>query len=170
MNLWSYWKWSDAIEHFNDSFQLAFQKLSKHVDGSEAMGYFKLCRIFDPRVLPRIPTDINHYCQLRGFENPDNELMTEWQIYIATREIPEDIELDQFWQSMAHPTPKMTAIAMDHIWSRTTSVDCERSFSQYNNLLTDCCERLTELHTKQLLMLRFNGDIEGRMEQDQDLE
>ncbi len=27
----------DAIEHFNDSFQLVFQKLSKHVYESEAM-------------------------------------------------------------------------------------------------------------------------------------
>ena len=41
-----------------------------------------------------------------------------------------------------------------------TSVDVERSFSQYKHLLKDRREGLTEENTKRLIMLYFNGDVE----------
>ena len=43
-----------------------------------------------------------------------------------------------------------------------TSVDVERSFSLYKHLLNDRRESLTELNTRRLVMLYFNGVIEGR--------
>ena len=58
--------------------------------------------------------------------------------------------------------PVLAPIATDAIWKPVTSVDVERSFSQYQHLLNDKRECLTEENTKRLLMLFFNGDIEGR--------
>ena len=40
----------NAVNRFHDSLRNAFMKLSKHMDTSEAMKFYKLCRIFDPRV------------------------------------------------------------------------------------------------------------------------
>ena len=53
--------------------------------------------------------------------------------------------------------PVLASIATDAIWMPVTSVDVERSFSQYKHLLNDRRESLTEEHTKCLLMLYFNG-------------
>ena len=41
-----------------------------------------------------------------------------------------------------------------------TSVDVERSFSQYKYLLNERRESLTQDNTKRLMLLYFNGDIE----------
>lgn len=68
-----------------------------------------------------------------------------------------------YWQSMIHRTPNLGKIAMDFIWTRSISVDCEHLFLKYNNLLTDRREMLTEEYTKQILMLKFNGNLEDHM-------
>ena len=44
-----------------------------------------------------------------------------------------------------------------------TSVDVERSFSQYKHPLNDRREGLTEENTKRLMMLYFNGDVEDHI-------
>ena len=55
--------------------------------------------------------------------------------------------------------PILSAIAANAIWLPVVSVDVERSFSQYKHILNDRRERA---NTKILVMLYFNGDIEGR--------
>ena len=65
------------------------------------------------------------------------------------------------------PVPKRSAKLGGAIMTasyRANSVDAERSFSQYKHMLTDRRENLTEQHTKQLLVLKFYGDIEGRLQ------
>ena len=57
---------------------------------------------------------------------------------------------------MSQRTPNLSKIAREHIWLRVTSVDLERSFSQYKHVLTDRRENLTEQHTKELLMLKIS--------------
>ena len=41
------------------------------------------------------------------------------------------------------------------------SVEVERSFSLYKHILNKRCESLTEENTKRLVLLYYNGDIEG---------
>jgi len=43
-----------------------------------------------------------------------------------------------------------------------TSVEVERSFSNYKHLLNDEKESLTEENTCRLMILYYNGDIEYR--------
>ena len=56
--------------------------------------------------------------------------------------------------------PLLSKIAVYYIWMSVTSVDVERSFSEYKHLLNDKRERLTEKNTRQLMILYYNGDIE----------
>ena len=99
-------------------------------------------------------------------EDPTPEIRNDWDIYIkAAKEgdYPdnEDFDLDLYWKGMVQKAPILAPIARQLIWQRINSVDVERSFSQYKHVLTDRRESLTEAHTKQLLMLKYNGDIEG---------
>ena len=156
----------DSVAHFNKGFELASKKLKKHVENSQAMGFYKLCQIFDPRTIGTVAHELEKYSDIPSLKNPSHELQEEWNVYISAAlsgNLSPDLDLNAYWKSMIYRTPKLAKIALDLIWLRTTSVDCERSFSQYNSLLTDRRERLSEEHTKQLLMLKFNGDIEGRM-------
>ena len=59
------------------------------------------------------------------------------------------------------PLPDLAAIVSHAIWMPVASVDVERSFSQYKHLLNDRRESITEENMKRLVMLYFNGDIEG---------
>ena len=57
--------------------------------------------------------------------------------------------------------PNLATIASHVIWMPVASVDVERSFSQYKHILNDRRESLTEENTKRMVMLYYNGDIEG---------
>ena len=48
------------------------------------------------------------------------------------------------------------------IWMPVTSVDVEHSFSQYKHILNDRQESLAEENTKRMVMLYYDGDIEGK--------
>ena len=61
---------------------------------------------------------------------------------------------------MASRFPLLCKIATESIWMPVTSVDVERSFSNYKHLLNDRRERLTEENTRRLMILYYNGDIE----------
>jgi hypothetical protein len=55
--------------------------------------------------------------------------------------------------------PRVAEVAVPYIYFPVSSVDCERSFSKYKTLLTDKREALTELNTKRLTIMYFNGDV-----------
>ena len=55
----------------------------------------------------------------------------------------------------------LSSFARDAMELPVTSVDVERSFSQYKHLLKDIRETLTEDTTKRLMMLYCHGDVEG---------
>ena len=63
---------------------------------------------------------------------------------------------------MAGRFPLQSEISSDAIWLPVTSVDVERSFSQYKYLLNERRESLTDENTRRLMMLYYNGDIEQR--------
>ena len=54
----------------------------------------------------------------------------------------------------------LAAIASEMIWMPVTSVEAERSFSNYKNILNDRRESLTQENTKRLMMLYYNGDVQ----------
>ena len=123
------------------------EQMRMRADTSVAMKFYKLCHIFDPRIHGTIPTDIESYASLHELEDPSRELCEKRTVYIsAAKDAPmENLKLHEYLNSMSlwiPRIPNLAKIALDLIWVRTTSVDTERSFSQYKHLLTDKCERL----------------------------
>lgn len=150
------------IKSFQAVFDLSLKKLRAHLDTHPAYPYYKAVRIFDPRQLPMLTRDIGDYTAIKSFRDPSPELLEEWLIYVQYRdELPNPLHISEFWEGMRDRFPNLAAIASHAIWMPVASVDVERSFSQYKHLLNDRRESLTEENTKRLVMLYYNGDIEG---------
>ena len=78
-------------------------------------------------------------------------------------DIPQPLDIPNFWKSMAGRFRQLSEVALEAIWMPVSSVDVERSFSQYKHLLNDRRESLTQSNTKMMAMMYFNGDIEGQL-------
>ena len=118
----------------------------------------RLTIIFDPRQLPCLTHDIEECGRnMSALANPSVELVEEWLIYTQFRQdsLPNLVQLPSFWGSMGGRFP-------DAIWMPMTSVDVERSFSQYKHSLNERRESWTGDNTQCLMMLHYNGDIEKR--------
>ena len=144
-------------------FRLSASKLEDHLGRHPTYAYYKAVRIFDPRQLPSLPRNVEDYSAIKALQEPSPELLEEWLIYTQFRDdLPSPLSIPNFWENMKFRFPNLSAIALDAIWMPVASVDIEHSFSQYKHILNDRRESLTEQNTKRLVMLYFNGDIEGR--------
>ena len=146
-------------------FMRAHDKLKGHLQSHPAYTFYKAARIFDPRQLPTIGHNISDYSVIKGFENPSPELLEEFLIYCRSPidSLPTPFVLNDYWASISGRFPLLSSVARGAIWMPVTSVDVQRSFSQYKHILNDRREGLTEENTKRLLMLYYNGDVEGRL-------
>ena len=116
------------------SFQFSLNKLGTHLKKHQAYDYYKAARIFYPRQLPCLTHDIEEYGRgMTALSNPSVELLEEWLFYTKYRQdsLPNLVQLPSFWGSMRGRFPLLSHIASDAIWMPVTSVDVERSFSQY---------------------------------------
>lgn len=154
-----------AIKSFQGAFGLSFDKLTGHLSSLPAYQHYKSVRIFDPRQLPALDHDIQIYgtC-LQQLSHPSHQLLEEWLIYTQYREeaVLSLANLQEFWDSMSSRFPLLSKIATECIWMPVSSVDVERSFSNYKHLMNDRRERLTEENIRRLMILYYNGDIEQR--------
>ncbi|XP_072178106.1 uncharacterized protein [Diadema setosum] len=147
---------------FRSVFQRAYEKIDKHVQQHPALTFYKAARIFDPRQLGSISLDIGDYQRIPGLSNLEPAVVEEWSMYtrLKAKEIPVPLDLQRFWESMSSRYPHLARIAKDAIWMPVSSVDVERSFSQYKHILTDKREKLTPENTRMMTMLYYNADTE----------
>ena len=152
------------IKSFQAVFSLSLQKLEAHIDNLPAYPYYKAIRIFDPRQLAVLSHDISDYCALPSLQDPSPALLEEWLIYVQYNcdELPNPLHVNDFWKGLHTRFPNLAAIAMQAIWMPVASVEVEQSFSQYKHILNDHCESLTKENTKRLVLLYYNGDIQGQ--------
>lgn len=77
-------------------------------------------------------------------KEPDTVLQEEWDIYIqaSKEDLPEDFDLYRYWKGMRSHIPSLAEKAIINIWQKCTSVDTERSFSQYKHLLFQTGEKI----------------------------
>ena len=125
--------------------------LFTHLDRHPAYRFYRVVRLFDPRQLPCLSHDIANYeDEIEALKEPSQELMDEWLIYTQFQSdaLPSALELPSFWASMVGRFPFLSQIAFNVIWMPVTSVDVERSFSQYKYLLNERRESLTQDHTR----------------------
>ena len=152
-----------TIKSFQQVFDLARKKLVNHLDKHQAFNLYKAVRVFDPRQLPSVTHEISEYTAIASLNNPSPELVQEWLIHTQYSEtLPTPFSLPDFWSSVMDRFPLLAAIASEMIWMPVTSVEAERSFSNYKHILNDRRESLTQENTKRLMMLYYNGDVEGR--------
>ena len=95
---------------------------------------------------------------IHEFRDASKALKDELHIYAETfrSELTASDDLEIFWTSLEERFP-ISKIALYLIWTPISSVQCEQSFSQYKNLLTDKCTSLTDEITKKLMMLYYNN-------------
>ena len=111
-------------------------------------------QILDPAQKLSLPTEVSIYSTIPGLavdETPS--LLAEWDIYNTAvldlhGEVP--IDLHGFWISTKSHTPRLANIALKYLALPVNSVDVERSFSVYNNVVSDKRHSLTLENTKML--------------------
>ena len=99
--------------------------------------------------------------------NPSAELSEQWMAYqqcVSRDPLLTDMELANYWRGLTARFLRVAEMAVFFIYLTVSSVDCERSFSKYKTLLTDRRKTLTELNTKRLAIMYFNGDDAERWE------
>lgn len=154
-----------AIKSFQEVFNRSLEKLNKHLSGLPAYDYYKCVRIFDPRQLPALDHTIQVYGNsIKQLHNPSSALMEEWLIYTQYKSegISSLDDVQKFWDSMSSRFPLLAKIATESIWTPVTSVDVERSFSNYKHILNDRRENLSKENIRRLILLYYNGDLEHR--------
>lgn len=148
---------------FREAYQLALNKLKKHVDKHSALPLFKAIQCFDPRFI-RIQQNrqnIYLYLEIQEFKLPTNQIIQEWGIYCELDEDfsnNEEFDLDLYWREKSRNLPNLSKLALDYIWLPISGVDVERSFSTYKNILDDKRTSLSETSIAALNFMYFNSD------------
>ena len=84
------------ITMFQEAYQLAFNKLKKHIDNNLALPLFKAIQCFDPHYIraQQHHYNISLYSEIQEFKNPTDQIMQEWRIYCNLEEEFDDGEFD----------------------------------------------------------------------------
>ncbi|RHZ53787.1 hypothetical protein Glove_437g45 [Diversispora epigaea] len=130
---------SNFIPIFQSAYNAAYNKFSIHFSNHPSRSLFKAVHIFDPRYLKLFLSnrDIQKYSSdIPQLLNPSIELLQEWSLYC-------NFELIE--------------IAYDYIWLPISSCAVERSFSVYNNILSNNRQNLSTESLKILNMMYFNN-------------
>ncbi|CAM4569641.1 unnamed protein product [Leuciscus chuanchicus] len=89
---------------------------------------------------------IEAYSTLKPLANPSAELSEQWLAYqqcVSRDPLPTDMELANYWRGLSARFPRVAEVAV----------------AKYKTLLTDKRGTLTELNTKRLAIMYFNGDV-----------
>ncbi|CAJ0636060.1 15954_t:CDS:2, partial [Entrophospora sp. SA101] len=128
------------IPTFSQAFNLAYNKLYKHVNRHSALPLFKEIQCFDPKFIRASSSQKNIllYSFIKEFINPEDELINEWSIYCGDNEfLEENLDLNKYWNDKKQILPLLSRIALEYIWLPVSGVDVEQSFSYYKNILNN---------------------------------
>ena len=132
---------SAYVTMFREVYQLALNKLKKHIDHHSALPLFKAIQCFDPRYIraQQHHYNINLYSEIQEFKKPTDQIIQEWGIYYSLEEEFEndELDLDIYWKGKIRSLPNLSKLALEYIWLPVSGVDVERSFSAYTNILSD---------------------------------
>ena len=129
--------------------------------------FLKEIRVLDPSQLPALSLNINNYSSIPEFATPSLQLSGEWNSYVKSVQDMHDEKIDDvlaYWHGMAAQVPNLASIAMNYLSMPVNSVDAERSFSVYNNVITDKRHNLSDENTKMFVGLYYNATVsEGNL-------
>ncbi|CAJ0648604.1 10976_t:CDS:2, partial [Entrophospora sp. SA101] len=116
------------IPTFSQAFNLAYNKLYKHVNRHSALPLFKEIQCFNPKFIRASSSQKNIllYSFIKEFINPEDELINEWSIYCGDNEfLEENLDLNKYWNDKQQILPLLSRIALEYIWLPVSGVDVE---------------------------------------------
>ena len=66
------------------------------------------------------------------------------------------VKIIRFWKGMSERIPDLAKIALEFVFVSVNSVDAERSFSVYKNVVSDKCHNLSDRSTAILVGWYYN--------------
>jgi len=124
----------------------------------ESLEFLKAVRIFDPEQLPFLSKKIEDCSILEELNRPNTK--EEFKKYLKCN-IVEDCSkgLIEFWKSLGKSFPNLTKLVLKYLTTPVSSVDVERSFSMYRDVLTNKKCSLKESSIETLCMINFNANF-----------
>ena len=119
-------------------------------------------RVFDPNQMTSLPHSLARLKIIPGLIS-SSDIKVQWSLYEDTvfgRQGKEPVEdILAFWHTMKQQTPELAEIALKYLSVPINSVDAERSFSAYNNVVSDKRHNLSDESTKikMLVGLYYNS-------------
>ena len=128
--------------------------------------FLKDVHVLDPAQKLSLPDDVSIYSTIPGLTADEiPSLLAKWDIYnTAVLDLHGEVPFDPlgFCISRKSRTTRLVNIALWYLALPVNSVDTERSFSAYNNVVSDKRYSLTLENTKMLVCLYFyanNGQL-----------
>jgi hypothetical protein len=108
-----------------------------------------------------LPQDFSYYETFFNLVRGHEDLKKEFDKYMA--EDTQDLNLNKlvYWKSRRVFYPILAKLALNILCTSYGSLDAERSFSKFRDVLTTKRTRLTQNSLKIKAILYFNSDIEG---------
>ncbi|XP_063231072.1 uncharacterized protein LOC134535762 isoform X1 [Bacillus rossius redtenbacheri] len=146
---------------FKIVFISSLEKLAKYqsAQGQPGWNFLKYVRIFSPNKALLLSHNFNNYVGVLSLLASCGEV--EFATYIGILRDSDCLDVDpfQFWDSIKGRCPVLAGIARAYLCIPTNSVDCERSFSFYKDILSDNRRNLLPENIKMLNMLHFNTSL-----------
>lgn len=152
----------------------AASKALVYLENSDTWKFFKSVRCLDPQQVGCLSEKRSEFGAVPGFI----ALAAEWQVYLKSaqdlkssdrdlapflskQEKPgEDFDVLAFWAGMEHLTPTLSSIALKYLSVPINSVDAEKSFSRYGDIVPHKRHSLGEESTKHHQMLSHNSFLQ----------
>ncbi|XP_029838776.2 uncharacterized protein LOC115322563 [Ixodes scapularis] len=153
----------------------AASKALVYLEKSDTWKFFKSVRCLDPLQIGCLSEKRSEFAGVPGLGEDSLALAAEWQVYLKSaqelkssdrdlapflskQEKPgEDFDVLAFWAGMEPLTPTLSSIALKYLSMPINSVDAERSFSRYGDIVSHKRHSLSEESTKHHLMLSHNS-------------
>jgi len=145
----------------------AAEKAEKFLESKEpGWQFLRDIRVLDPNQLMSLSQDMSKYASIPGLDNTA-AITAEWRMYrsaVENLQGEESADVLRFWHAMKNQTPELANIAMRYLSMPVNSVDAERSFSAYNNIVTDKRHNLSESSTEMLVKMYFNSAVDNNQQ------
>ncbi|KAH8026794.1 hypothetical protein HPB51_024909 [Rhipicephalus microplus] len=157
----------------------AANKAQVYLEKSNTRQFFKDVRCLDPLQVWCLPQKRTELTSVPQLAEESLALAAEWQIYLKTAQelktsdrdlAPSfvskqqnpgvDFDILAFWARMEQLTPTLSSILLKYLAIPINSVDAERLFSRYGDIVSHKRHSLSEESTKHHLMLCHNSFLQ----------
>jgi len=146
------------IKEFRNLYRIAWLRTDGLMKGYEGLDFLKAVRVFDPSQLCHLSKKIDDYKNVFDLSNPN--LHKQFETYLNSDVMFEEGEdLVKWWKEFESNCPELATLAIRSLNVPVASVDVERSFSMYRDILTDKRCGLTLSSLNSLCIINYNRNF-----------